>query len=341
MRLLVLCAKNGDGTSFYRGLGPLAALRKRHPKLEIDVPWETQFAWTQNQLRLYDMIFFQRPHLPEHLAMMKAAKDVGIPIWVDHDDFVLGLHPGHPAKPFWDDSNVQMQFTEMLSLADILTVTTENLASEYKKFISENCQLVVIPNALDDDLLLKRRISPPRRGPVPTILWRGSPIHDPDLLDLEKELPSIAEQFPNWKWVFLGHNPFFLTARMPSSSWLSVGWQESYSQFINAFNRIQPKLTFFPLTDNTFNRCKSNIAWIESTFCNAATICRGGEGFQEWEKPGAINYQTRDEFIPNLIEAMEAHSEDLDSLKDESWKYIEKNLLLSQVNLKRAELLGV
>lgn len=341
MRLLVQCAKNGDGTSFYRGLGPLAALRKRHLKLDLHVPWEAQYAWTANQLRLYDMIFFQRPHLPEHLAMMKCAKDLGIPIWVDHDDFVLGIHAGHPSKLFWDDPSVQMQFTEMLSLADVLTVTTENLAGEYSKYISSDCKLVVIPNALDDDLLLKRRTVPPRRGPVPTILWRGSPIHDPDLLGLETVLPKIAEKFPTWKWVFLGHNPFFLTARMPPSSWLSMGWQEGYSQFMATFNRIQPKIVFAPLADNTFNRCKSNIAWIEGTFANATALCRGGEGFKEWEKPGVVTYSSPEEFPDALIKLIESAPEEQNSWCGESWDYIEKNLLLSHVNEKRAEILGV
>ena len=85
--LAVLCPSNTDATSFYRGIGPLAEIRRERFNLALtfinDVNWST--------LKLCDAAFLQRPFTSNHLKIAELVKRNQLPLWIDFDDDLFSV----------------------------------------------------------------------------------------------------------------------------------------------------------------------------------------------------------------------------------------------------------
>jgi hypothetical protein len=96
-----------------------------------------------------------------------------------------------------------------------------------------------------------------------------------------------------------------------------------------------------PLRDNAFNRCRSNLAWIEATCAGAVVIA---PDWEEWRRPGIMNYTDAEGFRRTLRGVMEQYAMGLVKKTDErqehfnvemSRAYIEQHLQLDKVNEAR------
>jgi hypothetical protein len=330
-RLLTICGDDSDATSFYRGLGPLSVLERQVPWLDVLRFW-TPFECNENRLRTVDGVFIQRPSIAPHLDIVRSAKLLGVPVWIDLDDDIFSIPDDNPTQQLYSMNNYAHFAAECMKLADVVTVSTEALKTAFSRF-STNIQ--VIPNAFDDYFFSKwKRERDPARG-KPVVLWRGSNSHDYDLLKIVGSVRPYAEKHPEWHWVFLGHKPWVLTQDLPKEKWNHVGWNSSVAGYLNTLNRIQPTIVIVPLVDHGFNRCKSNIAWIEGTFANAAVIA---PRWESWDRPGVVRYDSASDFSKTLHDCL-AGGVDLKWHVTESWKDIRENLVLTKVNRKRFEIL--
>jgi hypothetical protein len=95
--------------------------------------------------------------------------------------------------------------------------------------------------------------------------------------------------------------------------------------------RNSPASTLFvPLVDDTFNRGKSNCAWLEATWANMAVVHfnDGPDTFlPEFDRPGILSLM---EWLADVR---------LSEAREESLQYILENLTLGRVNALRQELL--
>ena len=98
---------------------------------------------------------------------------------------------------------------------------------------------------------------------------------------------------------------------------------------------LQPNFVVVPLQDDPFNRCKSNIGWLEATYFGAVCLA---SCLPEFEKPGVV--------LVNDSDSLHAWFKDIDEdftqrelLFYDSVQEIKKNYLLSRVNQQRAEAL--
>lgn len=89
-------------------------------------------------------------------------------------------------------------------------------------------------------------------------------------------------------------------------------------------------------TANGFASHNSNCAWLEATAVGAAVLA---PALTEWDRPGIETYRNEKEFDYKLRRMMSAFDGTLHPNVALSREYIRSNLLLSEVNQKRAELL--
>lgn len=321
MALLTIIPSIGDGTSFYRAAAPMGDFSR---KTGVSLVFESKVSW--HTMELVDNVFMQRPFNLTHLANARLAKEYNKKIWIDHDDFLLGVTSDNPYHWIYNDPEIRSSIVQILEMADLVTVTTEALKTEYSKF---NKNIHVVPNAFH-----KARLNEPLTyGKNNTVLWRGSQTHHRDLIEYKDEIIEVAHANPEWEWVFFGFDPWYISEKMPKNKVTFANQMDLFDYFY-ALRQISPKIAIVPLHDTTFNRCKSNIAAIESIYAGAVPLCPGWAG---WEIPGVVHYQDKAGFkqlLNAMINDQSGGSMDYPLLADA----ISNSLSLDEVNKKRIEL---
>jgi glycosyltransferase involved in cell wall biosynthesis/MoaA/NifB/PqqE/SkfB family radical SAM enzyme len=157
------------------------------------------------------------------------------PIIFEIDDLLTQLPPTNLNCGWGMDCTPYIY--EFIRKCSAVTVTTEELK---KHFTAYSDAIYILPNLLDSDLWCKT--SPPSSGPV-VIGYAGTITHDTDLALLEDVLDRIASSYGT-----------------------------SFEAYARNLQEIPIDIMLAPLEDNPFNRCKSNIKWLEYSSCGIAGI---------------------------------------------------------------------
>jgi|WetSurSiteA1Bulk_404760.scaffolds.fasta_scaffold07326_4 hypothetical protein len=320
MKILFLMYSNTDTCSLYRA-GGIATDLQRQAKVEIDIfQWDkTLLNW--QVLMKYNVVMMQRAFDQQALTMTRYLKLLHIPVWIDWDDLMTDCPPENKMYP--TISANKENIIELAKLADVISVPTEALRTAFSEY---NKNIKLIPNAFNDTFF--KREERPRSK---TVLWRGSPEHVRDVLSFRDALNRLIEVYPHWKFRFHGLNPWMLTER-PNIEFAPV-----CDPFLFYRDNVKeaPLLLHVPLADTPFNRCKSNIAWIEATYFGAVCI---GPKWDGWDIPGIIPYENENWYLTYIDEVLRGEVDTEYHVK-KSWEYITDNLLLSKVNKLRVELI--
>ncbi len=316
-----------DATSFYRAANPMAQLRERCKFLSGSMI----NSWSEATLRMCDGAFFQRPFLQDHKTALDMAKEAGRKVWVDYDDNLFDVPSDNPTHLQYSSSMVQENVKAILKQADIVTVSTNALKELYSEF---NSNIKVVPNALDMGLrCMKERAVKPRRK---IIAWRGSKTHQRDVFTYAAQIMEASRDKNNkdWAWHFIGDSLWFLTDSMPHhQTFLTKGMSplEYHAHIAN----VAPSAMLVPLYESNFNKCKSNIAWLEATFAGAVAIA---PNWEEWQHPGVLQYGSAIQF-DNALYSVTNGDVDIEATAKISWEYIQDNLTLAKVNEIRLDVL--
>lgn len=319
-----------DATSFYRAVNPLSELASRYP----GIMWNNQGQWTDAVARAHDAVFLQRPFLNEQRGAMQLCLESGIKVWIDYDDLVTEVPTSNPTYFTYMTKENQDNIEWCIKNASVVTVSTNMLATKYSKW---NKNIKVIPNAMDMRLQsVKERGTPKPRNKI--VAWRGTPTHHKDILRFARAIMLVSRdeigEGREWMWHFLGDTAWIVTDSMPHTRTFfsrMMGPLE-YHRHIQA---LQPSLFQVPLDDIHFNRCKSNIAWMEASFAGAAALC---PAWDEWKVPGAVNYETEEQFADALYAVFKGEI-DVVARAKESWDFIQSELTLEKVNEARVEII--
>lgn len=323
-----------DGTSYYRAAGPMNKLRRQMPNLLIDYP--PAFGW--HDLKSADIFFCQRPGSDDHLKILRLAHQCNVPIWVDMDDDLLDVPMWNQGWEVFKDRNQCV--IECLNLATVVSTATEHLAKKFRKY---NSNVIVIPNALDEDLI---KTYDPICKPVDhnTIYWRGSQGHCKDIMLAENDICEVAKDFPKLKWQFHGYWPWHTFEALAKLK-LNISVDKiktfeipDYFQYFCKGNKeavSTHSIGIVPLEDIPWNHHKSNIAWLENTLAGACTLALDTD---EFKKPGCRIYG-RLPFKERLLSLVTTSDKERKRYVQESLEYIQEHLTLSKVNKLRMDVI--
>jgi len=241
----------------------------------------------------YDIIIPQGVVDVEALKILLGLKyEYGIKIVIDFDDMieVTPDNPNYKDHEIWDASPILQSFTKF---ADAVTTTNEHLAKYLRKF---NEKVFILPNYMDLEywqLPIQKNETDKVR-----ICYVGSCTH---LLDIEMVAPALKKILKRygdkvellmvgdlrWREVFKGYNNVDCLLGVP------------FENYASRLNGLGMDIGIAPLRDNEFNRCKSNIKWMENTIAGGVTVAsptvysetikHGVDGFiasstEEWVK---------------------------------------------------------
>lgn len=317
MKSLVVSPRPTDALSFYRCIGPLRRLRETHP---FDFTQNSSLNWAV--MAEYDNTFLHRPYTPEHVKIMDIAKNYGIKIWGDYDDWLLDLEYDNPAKGVFDSAKKDILHCK--KNFDLLFVTTQRLKELCEGVGATN--VVVAPNAYDHRLFPYARQKKAERTKI--CLWRGSNTHNQDLKSIMPALEKVIQENTDWQFVFVAYNPSWMMSQKYSNVHY-IGPKETL-EYMRMIWEIAPLIMYHPLHDNDFNRSKSMCSWLEASHAGAAFV---GPDFEEYSRPGIVKYQpgNSDSFYDAMSGLIKSKDAMINSIQD-SAKYIHENLTLDHVN---------
>jgi hypothetical protein len=246
------------GTSFYRAIGPWSRLAKDFPQVQVIPHGQTQWA----SLTEGDLLFIQRPFEEKALKSIQIARLNGIPTWVDFDDNVFFVPEDNPSFPLYSQETTKQIIRECIKLASVVTVTNDSIK---ETFLPLNVNTQVIRNGIDLKLLNFRPLQMPERNR--TLIWRGNYSHQRDINSVEAELVGLSHStaFDGWKVFFVGYAPWNVIDRMRPGTAQYVPLMD-VMKFFHFLMRERPAAILSPLVDSPFNRGRSNISYLESSY---------------------------------------------------------------------------
>lgn len=307
------------GTEFYRSSGVFPYIQSEH--FTITKSTETNISWAT--ILHYDTIIVERPSSGQSLNLIKMAKDMGIKVISDWDDNPLALDMFNPMYQTY--INEKANVLECVALSDEVWVSTEAIKNAFKLY---NRNVWVIPNAHNDYISPvkdKREFTYNKKA-----MWRGGHSHLGDMYDngVPEKIIEMVNGNPDWTFHFWGQRFEYLEKRC-GDNYIAMGGASTI-QFYKMMHKENACVFFYPLADTVFNKSKSNIAWIESTYSGSAFF--GNMNLPEFNKPGIISLDLIEQFLDIQFGAEQAYA-----YNHESWEYIQENLLLSKVNELRKE----
>ncbi len=234
----------------------------------IEVTWAIEFRGYNTLLipgvvERADLVVVQRLFAtPKNLHLINAAVDLGKPLIYEADDLLLNIPPGNPHHVF--AMSCRAAVLETISKAAAVTVSTEPLKAALSAF---NPNVQVVPNLINEALWTQ--IRPVGAGRV-VIGFTGTTTHQADLAVVEETLWKIAEKYGDLvQFNFMGCATESIQ-NLPGL--VFTPFQTAYDAFARRLQTNPMDIALVPLEDTPFNRCKSNIKWLEYSACGIAGI---------------------------------------------------------------------
>lgn len=271
------CDGKYGGVGWYRIINPLE-------KLGADVQKGKFFInGPQSALEMKERgeIWVTKPmDSPQVVLELFADRDfAGTKIVLDLDDDPFNLNPNHPAYQSFKDK--EPLYKLFIQSADHIICSTEYIKDVVKEI---NPKITVIPNSIDPAIWKVKKKK--RNDGKIRIGWFGSSSHVADIDILESFMGDILKKYPEVEFHLAG---FSFDEHKDKEDrvfhYPPTKGYEDYPQFV-ADKDLDIALA--PLHDTQFNRCKSNIKWLEHSMLETPMVLSDVTPYKECVK----NYKT-------------------------------------------------
>lgn len=224
-----------------------------------------------------DVLVFQRPNDSTRVDLMRLYKRAGKFIVFENDDTYLP-DKGVPLNMLGSNQarNLAIELSrnieQTLKIADLVIASTEALAAEYRAITHK--PVVVRKNTIDplDEWSRKRREGKTRIGFI------GSVTSNFDYTDVKDQIRELAFR-KDIELVALGNFKGQRGYEDDDAFWgsMPVEWHSfvPVTRYYKKIADMQLDIALIPRGDNYFNRCKSNIKFLELSLLKIPIIAQG------------------------------------------------------------------
>jgi hypothetical protein len=295
-----------SGCGFWRMIWPEHVLNA-HQKLIVH--GSTVMNFDQNYYRGVKTVRIQRQATATQLKFVQFLKELsakqGFRIIYEIDDLVFSedIPEYNKFKPAFTDPEIRKTAQSIMELCDEITVTCDFMKEYYLEKTS-NKNITVIPNYPPKfwlgNFYNEKRISEnyDEFEKRPRILYAGSGAH----FDVENRVSQNDDFFhvidiirktkDKFKWVFLGAFPLPLRPLIQSGDLEFHPWQDLYRYPEKIYN-LRVNMMVAPLQNNTFNKAKSDLKYIEACSFGLPIACQDIVTYSE----APIKFKTGEEMI--------------------------------------------
>jgi len=229
-----------------------------------------------------DVVVMQRPNEKNSLSLAMSIKRAGKKLIFENDDTYLA-GKGIPLERLENDdqrkiaTDMSQIVKDVLKISDGVIASTETLAKEYAEI---NPNVVVLKNCIDplDDFPCKKNNTGKfRLGFIGSVTTNDDYLHIKDQIKRLDERGDITIVVLGVKYKDGTHLSFMQMDYDFWSSLKNVEWQ-SYvpvTEFMMTVANLALDLAVIPRKDNYFNRCKSNLKFLEMSLLNIPVIAQG------------------------------------------------------------------
>ncbi len=269
-----------------------------------------------------EVIVLQRQVVDAQLDNLRSLRQFSTAFKVyELDDYILNLplenHHRHQLP-----REIRNRLMKGLSQVDRFVVSTDALAEAFKGFHPDiRVQKLYLPNPW------WKAVSPRQiEGGKPRVGWAGGTAHAGDLALIADIVKDLADEVD---WVFLGTMPKGAEAHIAE-------YHEGVEirQYPEKLASLGLDLALAPLEDNLFNRCKSNLKFLEYGACGYPVIASDIECYRGSGLPVTL-VKNR---YKDWLEAIRSHLADRDASRRQARQLREQVLaswMLDGPNLER------
>jgi len=236
-----------DGSGYYRFYLPYKHLARGVPHRVMLPEPGTKFTPDEEQLAELDVIAGQR-FMGADGVMLWERWSGKVKLVYETDDDMLRPDTSSGLAHLHDDT-VRETFKRCVRLSDLVTVSTEPLAEQMRRY---NPNVVVLPNFVHGDMLYLDR---PRRENL-TVGWAGGMSHLIDWMEAADPIRQVLADRHDVDMHFVGidYSPL-LKRECRYTPWRPDVWEY--------FGGIDFDIGLAPLANTPFNTCKSHIKALE------------------------------------------------------------------------------
>jgi glycosyltransferase involved in cell wall biosynthesis len=187
----------------------------------------------------------------------------GKKIVVECDDGLV-LNDDSPFKESHTKMDAKFVISRTMEIADMVTTTTYYLADQLRVY---NDNVTVLPNSMDLDRwelpYLKNDTGKIRIG------WAGSITHLEDFKMIVAPLKKIAKEFKNVQFIIIGDPR---VAELLDGCQVEMMTGVPFDAWPSKLYSLRLDIGLAPLTNTFFNKCKSNIKWMEYSIASVPGI---------------------------------------------------------------------
>jgi len=254
----------------------------------------------------------QRQATPQQLEFVKWLRKVAdknnfrLIYEIDDICFSEDIPDYNKYKTAFEDPNIRKSAQEMMSICDEITVTCPFMRDYYRDKTG-NQNVTVLPNFMPK-FWLDRFYDNNRtmesfdiNKKKPRILYAGSGAH----FDVENRVKFkddfyhvnevIRKTVDKYQWVFLGAHPLPIRDLVQSGKVEFHPWRKLYEYGKGLFD-LNVNMIVAPLQDNTFNRAKSDLKYIEACALGLPIACQDLCTYDN----APIKFKTGDEMIAQI-----------------------------------------
>lgn len=197
---------------------------------------------------------------------------------IDIDDAVGDIPPSH----YYIDmmKNEQSYAAYHIQKSDYVISSTKYLADSIGQL---NKNTYVLPNCINEDLWKIDPIEREEKNKRRLVYVAGGG-HDEDLKIAYRAIKPLLDELPIELFVrYGGFRPDFLEEHK-NINFKSVSWH--ISNYPQKLYNLNADIFLAPLRDTEFNRCKSNLKWIEAAYLNVPLIASNVEPYKLTKENG-------------------------------------------------------
>lgn len=199
----------------------------------------------------------------EAITLVRAnAMFTGAKLVMDVDDDPFSVDKEHPGYSYHKSHEQDMKF--QLKNCDAVTTTTEELKKVLKKY---NDKVVVMPNGIDKSIWKLKKPKKRIDGRI-RLGWIGSGSHMVDRIVVEKAIKTIMEKYPQVDFYHAG----MCLVEGAENREFSFRGTKGYEEYPAFLNGLDLDIAIAPIKDTQFNRCKSNIKWLEHSMLKTPMV---------------------------------------------------------------------
>tara|TARA_E500000318_G_scaffold60746_1_gene56352 strand:+ start:207 stop:1433 length:1227 start_codon:yes stop_codon:yes gene_type:complete len=257
-------------------------------------------------------IRIQRQATPQQLEFVKWLRQIAdknnIRLIYEIDDicFHEDIPDYNKYKTAFTDPNIRTSAQEMMAICDEITVTCPFMRDYYREKTG-NKNVTVLPNFMPRFWLdrffdnTRTMESFDKNKKKPRILYAGSGAH----FDVENRVKYkddfyhvnevIRKTIDKYQWVFLGAHPLPIRDLVQSGKVEFHPWKKLY-EYGKGLYDLNVNMIVAPLQDNTFNKAKSDLKYIEACALGLPIACQDLCTYEN----APIKFKTGDEMIAQI-----------------------------------------